>query len=194
MPGPNAERDRIAQDLCKAGIAAEAMHGNKSQSARQRTLASFKSDRPPVLVATDLAARGIDVDGVSHVFNYDLPHEPETYVHRIGRTGRAGAMGIAVAFCDHDERADLKAIERLIRRTLPIDPDHAVSVPTPPAPGGMPTSVGDRPPGSGGDKRHTPRRRPEGSSGAKQSSSGHNPDYRGGQLKKDRNSRTSTHR
>jgi len=186
--------DRIAQDLCKAGFAAEAMHGNKSQSARQRTLASFKSDRPPVLVATDLAARGIDVDGVSHVFNYDLPHEPETYVHRIGRTGRAGAAGIAVAFCDHDERADLKAIERLLRRPLPIDPEHAVSVPTPPAPGGMPTSVGNRPPRAGGDKRHTPRRRPENSSSSNQSSGGQSTDYRGGQQKNDRSTRTSTRR
>jgi ATP-dependent RNA helicase RhlE len=154
--------DRIAQDLNRAGIASEAMHGNKSQSARQRTLASFKSNRPPVLVATDLAARGIDVDGVTHVFNFDLPHEPETYVHRIGRTGRAGAAGIAIAFCDSEERADLKAIERLLRRSIPVDPNHSASMATPPAPGGMPTSVGDRPPAAAnGDRRHTPRRYPD---------------------------------
>ncbi len=113
--------DRLAKQLNKAGIRAEAMHGNKSQSARQRTLAGFKSNQPPVLVATDVAARGIDVDGVSHVFNYDLPHEPEMYVHRIGRTGRAGASGIAVSFCDHEERKLLNAIERLLRRKLSVD-------------------------------------------------------------------------
>jgi ATP-dependent RNA helicase RhlE len=113
--------DRLAKQLNKAGIRAEAMHGNKSQSARQRTLAGFKSKQPPVLVATDVAARGIDVDGVSHVFNYDLPHEPEMYVHRIGRTGRAGASGIAVSFCDHEERKLLQAIERLIRRKLLVE-------------------------------------------------------------------------
>jgi ATP-dependent RNA helicase RhlE len=118
--------DRVAQDLNRSGIRAEAMHGNKSQAARQRILATFKSTRPPVLVATDLAARGIDVDGVSHVFNYDLPHEAETYIHRIGRTGRAGATGIAVSFCDHEERPHLRAIERLVRRTLTVDQDHSV--------------------------------------------------------------------
>jgi len=113
--------DRLAKQLNKAGIRAEAMHGNKSQSARQRTLAGFKSNQPPVLVATDVAARGIDVDGVSHVFNYDLPYEPEMYVHRIGRTGRAGASGIAVSFCDHEERKLLQAIERLLRRKLQVE-------------------------------------------------------------------------
>lgn len=113
--------DRVAKQLNKVGIRAEAMHGNKSQASRQRTLAGFKSKRPPVLVATDVAARGIDVEGVSHVFNYDLPHEPEMYVHRIGRTGRAGASGIAVSFCDHEERKLLQAIERLIRRKLIVE-------------------------------------------------------------------------
>jgi ATP-dependent RNA helicase RhlE len=130
--------DRVAKLLNKVGIRAEAMHGNKSQSARQRTLAGFKSNRPPVLVATDVAARGIDVDGVSHVFNYDLPHEPEMYVHRIGRTGRAGAAGIAVSFCDHDERKLLQAIERLIRRKLlvaqTVAAPFAVAEASPPSP------------------------------------------------------------
>jgi ATP-dependent RNA helicase RhlE len=93
--------DRLSKHLNKSGIRAEAMHGDKSQNARQRSLAAFKSSRPPILVATDVAARGIDVDSVSHVFNYDLPNEPETYVHRIGRTGRAGTAGVAVSFCDH---------------------------------------------------------------------------------------------
>jgi ATP-dependent RNA helicase RhlE len=113
--------DRVARQLNQAGIRAEAMHGNKSQAARQRTLAGFKSNRPPVLVATDVAARGIDVDAVSHVFNFDLPREPEMYVHRIGRTGRAGASGTAVSFCEDQERKLLQAIERLIRRKLPVE-------------------------------------------------------------------------
>jgi ATP-dependent RNA helicase RhlE len=121
--------DRVARQLNQAGIRAEAMHGNKSQSARQRTLAGFKSNRPPVLVATDVAARGIDVDGVSHVFNYDLPHEPEMYVHRIGRTGRAGAAGIAVSFCDREERKLLQAIERLIRRKLAVTHESSAAEP-----------------------------------------------------------------
>jgi len=110
--------DRVARQLNQAGIRADAMHGNKSQSARQRTLADFKASRTPVLVATDIAARGIDVEGISHVLNYDLPNEPETYVHRIGRTGRAGCTGFAVSFCDEEERQHLQAIERLIRRRL----------------------------------------------------------------------------
>jgi ATP-dependent RNA helicase RhlE len=117
--------DRVTKQLVKAGISAEAIHGNKSQSARQRALAGFKADDIQVLVATDLAARGIDVDGISHVVNYDLPHEPETYVHRIGRTGRAGATGTAVSFCDREERKHLQAIERLIRRRLPAANDPA---------------------------------------------------------------------
>jgi ATP-dependent RNA helicase RhlE len=113
--------DRVARQLNQAGIRAEAMHGNKSQAARQRALAGFRSNRPPVLVATDVAARGIDVDAVSHVFNFDLPREPEMYVHRIGRTGRAGASGTAVSFCEDQERKLLQAIERLIRRKLPVE-------------------------------------------------------------------------
>ncbi len=112
--------DRVARQLRQDGIQADAIHGNKSQSARLRTLSNFKSNHTPVLVATDIAARGIDVEGISHVLNYDLPHEPETYIHRIGRTGRAGAAGSAVSFCDHDERSHLQAIERLLRRALPV--------------------------------------------------------------------------
>jgi ATP-dependent RNA helicase RhlE len=110
--------DRVAKQLVKAGIPAEAMHGNKSQNARQRTLDAFRSNRPPVLVATDLAARGLDVEDVSHVFNYDLPTEPETYVHRIGRTGRAGATGKAIAFCAPDERRALMDIERFLGKRV----------------------------------------------------------------------------
>ena len=107
----------------RSGIRADAIHGNKSQGARQRSLADFKSNRTHVLVATDVASRGIDVEGISHVMNYDLPHEPETYVHRTGRTGRAGSAGVAVSLCDVGERKQLKAIERLIRRTLLVNQD-----------------------------------------------------------------------
>jgi ATP-dependent RNA helicase RhlE len=110
--------DKLHRDLDRAGIPAAAIHGNKSQNQRERALAAFKSPRPPVLIATDIAARGIDVDHVSHVVNYELPHEPETYVHRIGRTGRAGQVGAALSFCDHEERPRLTAIERLIGRTI----------------------------------------------------------------------------
>ena len=111
--------DKLHRDLEKAGIVAAAIHGNKSQAQREKALAAFKSPRPPVLVATDIAARGIDVDDVAHVVNYELPHEPETYVHRIGRTGRAGQTGAAVSFCDAEERPRLVAIERLLKRSIP---------------------------------------------------------------------------
>ena len=111
--------DKLHRDLDKVGIRAAAIHGNKSQAQRERALADFKSPRPPVLIATDIAARGIDVDDVAHVVNYELPHEPETYVHRIGRTGRAGQSGAAVSFCDADERPRLVAIERLLKRSIP---------------------------------------------------------------------------
>jgi ATP-dependent RNA helicase RhlE len=112
--------DRVVRDLSAAGIRSAAIHGNKSQSVRQRTLDDFRSHRTRILVATDIAARGIDVDGISHVVNYDLPFEPETYVHRIGRTGRAGASGIAISFCDEQEQKLLKAIERLTRKSLAV--------------------------------------------------------------------------
>ncbi|NCY02071.1 MAG: DEAD/DEAH box helicase, partial [Planctomycetia bacterium] len=115
--------DKLQRDLDKAGIRAAAIHGNKSQNQREKALAAFKSQHPPVLIATDIAARGIDVDHVSHVVNYELPHEPETYVHRIGRTGRAGMTGKAVSLCDHEERQRLQAIERLLRRSIPVRGD-----------------------------------------------------------------------
>jgi len=105
--------------LARAGIAAEAIHGNKSQNQRERALAAFRKGAVRTLVATDIAARGIDVDGVSHVVNFDLPNVPETYVHRIGRTARAGADGVAISFCDAEETAFLRDIERLIRITIP---------------------------------------------------------------------------
>ena len=115
--------DRVSRQLRHCGIRADAIHGDKSQAARQRALSDFKLDRTQVLVATDLAARGIDVEGISHVLNYDLPEEAETYVHRIGRTGRAGASGIAVSFCGPDDHGYLKAIERLTRRALTVEKD-----------------------------------------------------------------------
>ncbi len=110
--------DKVTRQLEQAGLSAAAIHGNKSQGQRQRALDSFRSGRTPILVATDIAARGIDVDGVSHVVNYELPNVPEAYVHRIGRTARAGHSGIAVSFCDREERPYLRDIERLIGMTL----------------------------------------------------------------------------
>ncbi len=112
--------NRVADLLGKSGVVAEAIHGNKSQGARQRALQRFRAGNARVLVATDIAARGIDVDGVTHVINYELPNEPESYVHRIGRTARAGAGGVAFSFCDPTERDYLRDIERLIRRQLTV--------------------------------------------------------------------------
>jgi superfamily II DNA/RNA helicase len=111
--------DKVVRGLVKAGIAAEAIHGNKSQNQRERTLLAFRQGGIKTLVATDIAARGIDVDGISHVVNYDLPNIPETYVHRIGRTARAGASGIAISLCDGEESAFLRDIEKLIRMSIP---------------------------------------------------------------------------
>jgi len=111
--------DRIVRELSRAGIEARSIHGNKSQSARQQALGDFKSGKVRVLVATDIAARGIDIAGLSHVFNYDLPNEPESYVHRIGRTGRAGLDGTAISFCCIDEMKELKQIEKLTGKTIP---------------------------------------------------------------------------
>ena len=112
--------NRVALALQKSGIAAEPIHGNKSQSARQRALGSFKAGKIKALVATDIAARGIDVDDVSHVINFELPNVSEDYVHRIGRTARAGASGIAISLCAHDERSYLKNIEKLIKLSIPV--------------------------------------------------------------------------
>jgi ATP-dependent RNA helicase RhlE len=115
--------DKVVRMLEDSNFAAEAIHANRSQAARQRALANFKSGRTSVLVATDIAARGIDVDGISHVFNYDLPMEIDNYVHRIGRTARAGASGVAISFVSSDERGRLTAIERLIRQRLDVRED-----------------------------------------------------------------------
>ena len=116
--------DKITKDLRKANIEADAIHGNKTQNARQKALSNFKEGKIRVLVATDIAARGIDVDSLSHVINFELPNIPETYVHRIGRTGRAGASGAAFSFCDMEERAFLRDIHKLIDQTIPVVEDH----------------------------------------------------------------------
>ena len=150
--------DKLSRRLEQAGIGAPAIHGNKSQNARERALAGFRGGRTRVLVATDIAARGIDVDGVSHVFNFDLPNVPESYVHRVGRTGRAGASGRAISFCDRDERPLLGDIERLLRRRL-----HVLDVPLPPAAARPPAgSARARAPGGGAAARRgrTPSRSP----------------------------------
>lgn len=117
--------DKVVKELTKAGIRASAIHGNKSQNARTSALDSFKSKTPPVLVATDIASRGIDVDQVTHVINFDMPVTPEAYVHRIGRTARAGASGSAISFCDPEERGLLRAIERLTRVKIAVNTDQA---------------------------------------------------------------------
>lgn len=116
--------NKITKDLNNVGIEAQAIHGNKSQSARQLALNNFKQGITRVLVATDIAARGIDVDELSHVINFDLPNIPETYVHRIGRTGRAGLGGVALSFCDVEEKAFLKDIEKVISKSIPVIEDH----------------------------------------------------------------------
>ena len=116
--------NRVVKHLDRIGVSAAAIHGNKSQGARTRALDGFRSGTIRVLVATDVAARGIDVDDISHVINFDLPHPAEVYVHRIGRTGRAGASGEAISFCDETEGEYLRAIEKLISRSLPVNVDH----------------------------------------------------------------------
>ena len=121
--------DKIARELARAGIRSAAIHGNKSQNARQSTLFQFKAGKIRVLVATDIAARGLDIEGMSHVINYDLPNIPETYVHRIGRTGRAGASGVAISFCDYEEKIFLRDIQRLINKQIPVVKGHAFDNP-----------------------------------------------------------------
>ncbi len=145
--------DRVVRELSREKIEARAIHGNKSQTARQQALADFKSGKVRVMVATDIAARGIDIAGLSHVFNYDLPNEPEAYVHRIGRTGRAGCDGIAISFCCIDEMKELKQIEKLTGKTLrrlesewPMQVfEETVKQPRPPRPGREPQARAEAP-------------------------------------------------
>jgi ATP-dependent RNA helicase RhlE len=136
--------NKVADQLVRARISAEAIHGNKSQNARERALESFKRGESRVLVATDIAARGIDVEGISHVINFDLPDVPESYVHRIGRTARAGASGMAFSFCDGEERPLLAAIERLIRTRLPVVEDHPLRDARPSSPSASQETEGGR--------------------------------------------------
>ncbi|HEX8522902.1 MAG TPA: DEAD/DEAH box helicase [Tepidisphaeraceae bacterium] len=124
--------DRVVRHLHARGIRSEAIHGNKSQSQRERALNNFRANKTPVLVATDIASRGIDIDDITHVVNFDLTHEPETYVHRIGRTARAGAKGTAVSLVDREELGNLRAIERLLKKQIPVSKaDHPASVDAP---------------------------------------------------------------
>jgi ATP-dependent RNA helicase RhlE len=139
--------DKVVRALAKAGVTAEAIHGNKSQPQRERVLAAFRAGRVRTLIATDIAARGIDVEGISHVVNYDLPNIPESYVHRIGRTARAGADGIAISFCDAEERAFLRDIEKLIRMSIPATDRRGATRAAPP-----PNGAGER------DSHSQPRR------------------------------------
>jgi len=140
--------NRVVERLEKSGLTAAAIHGNKSQGARQRALDGFKEGTIKVLVATDIAARGLDVDGISHVVNYDLPNVPEQYVHRIGRTARAGSTGLALSFCDLDEIGDLRAIESLIGERIPVAGDRIGLGPEVlnPGPVGAKRRVGGGPP------------------------------------------------
>jgi ATP-dependent RNA helicase RhlE len=142
--------NRLVKQLDQSGIDAAAIHGNKSQGARTKALAGFKKGNIPILVATDIASRGIDVEGITHVFNYDLPNEPESYVHRIGRTARAGRSGIAYAFCDDTESGYLVGIQQLIGKDIPVDDSHqfhyAGAIPKP---GQKPGKIKD---GKGGGK------------------------------------------
>ena len=159
--------DRVAEDLSAAGIESGAIHGNKAQNHRERTLRAFRSGALRVLVATDIAARGLDIPGVSHVFNYELPDEPESYVHRIGRTARAGREGIAIAFCCSEELEQLRDIERLIAIELPTDRENPLAAPLERlaqrgrSAGSAPKTYG-RP--QGGHQHHARHRREEGSS------------------------------
>jgi ATP-dependent RNA helicase RhlE len=149
--------DQVVKRLAHGGVVAEAIHGNKSNNARQSALDRFRKGRARVLVATDIASRGLDVDDVTHVINYELPNEPESYVHRIGRTARAGAEGVAISFCDAEEREHLRAIERLIKRSLIVVGDGPTGAPAAPSPSR--NKAGPRKPSGGARKRNRRPRR-----------------------------------
>ena len=161
--------DKVVKSLHHAGLSAEAIHGNKSQNQRERVLGAFRAGKLRTLVATDIAARGIDVEGISHVINYDLPNIPESYVHRIGRTARAGAAGIAISFCDHEERAFLRDIEKLIQMTIPATDRRSAPSSRPSAREASSPAAGSRPatesrrPAAGPRRSAAERRRPAGS-------------------------------
>jgi ATP-dependent RNA helicase RhlE len=145
--------NRVAEYLDSAGVSSRAIHGNKSQSARQKALQEFKNGSLRALIATDIAARGIDVDDITHVINFELPNEPETYVHRIGRTARAGTSGIAISFCEAEEISYLKQIEKVIRKSIPFDqsqPFHSESA----------RNSREKPPIQGANRQHRGGQRP----------------------------------
>jgi len=158
--------DRVARDVSKAGVQAEAIHGNKSQNARVRALNNFKSSQTRVLVATDIAARGIDVDDLSHVINYELPNEPETYVHRIGRTGRAGASGVALSFCDAEETAYLVSIQKLISKAVPVIDNHPYPMTAKDFAEAASTVKQQKQRGGNGGRNHRGNSRPQGTGSA----------------------------
>jgi superfamily II DNA/RNA helicase len=151
--------DKVVRGLVRAGIAAQAIHGNKSQNQRERVLAAFRKGEVRTLVATDIAARGIDVDGISHVVNFDLPHVPETYVHRIGRTARAGAQGVAISLCDGEEVSLVRDIEKLIRMSIPVSNRRTQTHhPEPVAANGAPGRPAANPHKRGKQRRSEPAR------------------------------------
>ncbi|WP_210489983.1 DEAD/DEAH box helicase [Rufibacter aurantiacus] len=182
--------DRIAKELSKVGISAQSIHGDKAQSTRVKALTQFKNHELKALVATDIAARGIDVDDLTHVINVDLPNEPETYVHRIGRTGRAGAEGMALSFCDDTELPYLRDIEKLTKQVIPVEEDQPFHVDYTKLPlaGGKGTDKAARKSAGGGGQSHSPRgggqggnRRPEQRrSGSGQNSGGRTEQGQGG--------------
>lgn len=169
--------DRLSKELRKRDFDSEAIHGNRTQSARTRILTDFRKGKFQILVATDVAARGIDVDGISHVVNYDIPNEPDAYVHRIGRTGRAGATGVALTFCPADDLGQWRAIERHIKQKIEVDPEHPYHVPgleelNPPVKPGPPGGGRSRNPrsrGGGPPRRQSGNRRRSRSSGGRSS-------------------------
>jgi ATP-dependent RNA helicase RhlE len=167
--------DHVVKDLRKSGIEAEAIHGNKSQNARQRALGGFKSGELRVLIATDIAARGIDVDELSCVINYEIPNIPETYVHRIGRTGRAGHDGRAMSFCEEEEQPYLRDIQKLIGKQIPVETNHpyAMRGASVPLTASRPTNQPRQKPAAGGGQRlqQTSEQRPQTSNGSSQAPS-----------------------
>jgi ATP-dependent RNA helicase RhlE len=165
--------DKVAKKLVRAGVGTAALHGNKSQNARERALEGFKQGRTRVIVATDIAARGLDVKGLSHVVNFDLPNEPETYVHRIGRTGRAGAVGVALSFCAPEERDFLRSIERLTRRALDrVELPRLVEMPQAPLPAANAPLRGSEASRPGASERRGSRPRGRGVQGPSSGGSG----------------------
>lgn len=185
--------NRLVKQLDQSNIAAAAIHGNKSQGARTKALAGFKNGSIPILVATDIASRGIDVDGITHVFNYDLPNEPESYVHRIGRTARAGRSGIAYAFCDDTESGYLVGIQQLIGKEIPVNSNHPFHfLGAIPKPGQKPGKIKEK---SGAKKRPRNNNRNQQNRGRSNRNSGsQSNDRRGGKSNNSKSRRNRNQR